>query len=95
MSRKMFMIRTFEGLDLKIYDFNGHRNICGQRVYEARTRNRLTQFDLAARLQTEGVNIERDSISKVESGKRFVADYEVVVLARVLNVSVLWLLGLE
>ena len=80
---------------MKIYDFYGSRNICGQRVYEARTRQHLTQFDLAARLQTEGVNIERDSISKIESGIRFVADYEVVVLSKVLKVSVLWLLGIE
>lgn len=80
---------------MKIYDFNGNHNICGMRILEARRKNRLTQFDLAARLQTEGVNIERDSVSKIESGKRFVADYEVLVLAKVLNVSVLWLLGAE
>lgn len=80
---------------MKIYDYNGKKNICGQRVYEARTQKRMTQSDLAARLQTEGVVIERDSISKLESGRRFVADYEVVVLAKVLGVSVLWLLGIE
>lgn len=80
---------------MKIYDYNGKKNICGQRVYEARTRAHITQFDLAAKLQVSGVNIERDSISKIESGKRFVADYEVVALAKILNVSVLWLLGIE
>ena len=80
---------------MKIFDYNGSRNICGQRVLEARRNNCMTQFDLAARLQIEGVNIERDSISKLESGKRFVADYELLTLAKVLNVSVLWLLGLE
>lgn len=55
----------------------------------------MTQSELAARLQTEGVVIERDSISKIESGRRFVADYEVVVLAKVLGVSALWLLKQE
>lgn len=80
---------------MKIYDYNGKKNICGQRVYEARTRAHITQFDLAAKLQVSGVNIERDSISKIESCKRFVADYEVVALAKILNVSVLWLLGIE
>ena len=80
---------------MKIFDYNGSRNICGQRVLEARRHNCMTLFDLAARLQIEGVNIERDSISKLESGKRFVADYELLTLAKVLNVSVLWLLGLE
>lgn len=80
---------------MKIYDYNGSRNICGQKVYEARARKRMTQAELAAKLQTQGVNIERDSISKLESGKRFVADYEIVVLAKVLDVSVQWLLGIE
>ena len=64
-------------------------------MYQARVNKRMTQFDLAARLQVEGVNIERDSISKIESGRRFVADYEVVVLAKALGVSVLWLLVQE
>lgn len=80
---------------MKIYDYNGKKNICGQRVYEARARKHMTQSELAAKLQTQGVNIERDSISKLESGNRFVADYEVAVLAKVLDVSALWLLDIE
>lgn len=91
----MCVISTIGALHLKIFDYNGSRNICGRRVLEARRRNSITQFDLAARLQTEGINIERDSISKIESGKRFVADYELLTLAKVLNVSVLWLLDIE
>ena len=35
---------------MKIYDFEGKKNICGDRVHEARCRHRLTQSDLAARL---------------------------------------------
>ena len=55
----------------------------------------LSQTDLAARLQVAGVIIERDSVSRLESGTRFVADYEVVALATILKVSVGWLLGME
>lgn len=80
---------------LKIYDFDGKKNICGERVHEARCKMRLTQSDLAARLQIEGIIIERDSISRIEIGTRFVADYEIRVLAKILNVSVNWLLGIE
>ena len=54
---------------------------------------RMTQAELAARLQTPGVIIERDSVSKIESGRRFVTDYEIVILAKALGVPVLWLLG--
>ena len=80
---------------MKIYDFNGKKNICGDRVKEVRKRFGITQTELAARLQTEGVNIERDSVSRIEIGTRFVADYELVVLCKILNVSSDYLLGME
>lgn len=80
---------------MKIYDYNGKKNICGDRVHEARCRLRLTQNDLAAQLQVNGINIERDSISRIEIGTRFVADYELRELAKLLKVSVAWLLGEE
>ena len=78
---------------MKIYDYNGKKNLCGNRIREARLRQRLSQYDLAARLQTQGILIEQDSISRIEIGTRFVADYEVKVLAKVLNVPLEWLLG--
>lgn len=79
---------------MKIYDYNGKKNICGGRVHEARCRLRLTQSDLAARLQIIGIIMERDSISRIEIGTRFVADYELRELAKILGVTVNWLLGL-
>ena len=79
---------------MKIYDYNGKKNISGDRIREARQKQRLSQTDLAARMQIRGVIIERDSISRIEIGTRFVADYELLIFARVLNVSVEWLLGL-
>ena len=80
---------------MKIYDYNGKKNCCGDRVREARQKLRLSQSDLAARLLIAGVIIERDSISRIEIGTRFVADYEVAALARALKVSVEWLLEIE
>ena len=80
---------------MKIYDFNGNKNICGKRIKEARKRLKLTQEALAARLQVEGVNVERDSISRIEIGTRFVADFELVVLCKVLGVTPAYLLGME
>ena len=78
---------------MKIYDFEGKKNVCGERVREARNKKRLSQSDLAAQLQVKGIIIERDSISRIEIGTRFVADYELMVLADVLDVPVEWLLG--
>lgn len=80
---------------MKIYDYNGRKNLCGDRIREARLRMRLSQSDLAARMQVEGIVIERDSISRVEIGTRFVPDYELPLFAKVLRVSVDWLLEME
>ncbi len=79
---------------MKIYDFNGSKNICGKRIKEARKGQGLSQEMLAAKLQVAGINIERDSISRIEIGTRFVADYELLTLCRILNVSPEYLLGL-
>ena len=58
-------------------------------------RNKITQADLAARLQVAGVIMERDSVSRIEIGTRFVTDYELSVFSDVLGVSVEWLLMRE
>ena len=80
---------------MKIYDFNGSKNICGKRIKEARKSLKLSQEMLAAKLQVEGINIERDSISRIEIGTRFVADYELLVLCKILNVTPEYLLGMN
>ena len=80
---------------MKIYDFDGRKNISGERIREARIKARLSQGELAARIQLEGIVIERDSISRIEIGTRFIPDYEIPAFARALGVSALWLLGIE
>ncbi len=80
---------------MKIYDFNGKKNICGERVHQARVTKRMSQSALATQLQLNGIIIERDSVSRIEIGTRFVPDYEIPVLAKILDVSIEWLLGIE
>ena len=84
-----------KGGNMKIYDYNGRKNLCGPRVREARTRLHMTQGDLAVQLQLSGIVIERDCVSRIEIGTRFVADYELRALAQILKVSVPWLLEME
>lgn len=79
---------------MKIYDYNGKKNISGDRIREARQKLRLSQVDLAARMQVEGIMIERDSVSRIEIGTRFIPNYEIPLFAKVLHVSSDWLLGL-
>lgn len=78
---------------MKIYNYHGKKNVCGDRVRMARLQKRLTQEDLAAKLQIEGVIMERDSVSRIEIGTRFVTDYELMILSNVLDVSMQWLVG--
>lgn len=71
------------------------RNLVGERVKRARNRvrPRITQADLAAKLQLDHWDIDRAGVGKIEIGIRQVTDIEVVKLARALNVSASWLLG--
>ena len=78
---------------MKIYDFNGEKNISGERIRMARVIKHLSQSDLAARMQLKGVILERNAVSRIETRERFVTDYELMVFAEVLDVSVEWLLG--
>ena len=63
-------------------------NICGQDVRKLRKQKKMSQDQLAAKLQTEGLGVNQNSISRIEAGKRVVADYELKALAHVLGVAV-------
>lgn len=69
-------------------------NIVGERVKQARLRRNppLTQDQLSGQLAKLGVSIDRAGISKIEIGTRYVLDFEVKALARVLEVPAAWLL---
>lgn len=54
---------------------------------------RLSQDVLAAKMQVYGVGLGREAISRIETGDRFVTDYELAIFARVLGVSLVWLTG--
>ena len=71
------------------------RNIIGERVKLAREKTipPITQKDLTARLQLEGLQIERVTISKIETGYREVTDVEIVAIAKSLGVTISWLFG--
>ena len=80
---------------MKKFQFEGKGNISGDRVRELRLRARLPQSALAAKMTTEGVIMEQDAISRIESGSRLVTDYELLVLTRIFAVSADWLIGSE
>ena len=73
---------------MKIYWHNGKKNIIGGNVRQLRRNAKLTQEQLAARLQVAGYEFDRLTIVRIEAGNRFIADYEVKALATVLNVNI-------
>lgn len=77
---------------MKINTPSTKKNIIGERLKTYRKQNKITQEDLAARLQIKGLTLDRTAISKIERGERLVADYEVIALAKSLKVDVKWLL---
>ena len=78
---------------MRIYSYDGKANVSGDRIHQARTAQRLSQDALAAKMQVAGVGIGREAISRIETGDRFVTDYELVIFARVLGVTIEWLTG--
>ena len=73
----------------------GSRNIIGARVTEARLQRGMQQNELLARLQLSGIEISAPALSLLEGQKRPVFDFELVALAKALDVSIYWLLSME
>jgi transcriptional regulator with XRE-family HTH domain len=63
-------------------------NIIGQKVKIARLMRKMSQKQLADKLETTAVYICRGSISRIESGERTVTDIEIEGLAKVLEVPI-------
>lgn len=66
---------------------NGHNNICGRSIAALRKATGLSQNQLAGLLQLHGLDVDKNAIQRIEAGKRFVTDIELVYLADVLKVS--------
>ena len=73
----------------------GNRNMVGAQVTIARQRLGMTQVELLAQLQVNGIDISIPALSLLEGQKRPVSDFELCALSDVLGVSVDWLLGRE
>ncbi|GGH55028.1 hypothetical protein GCM10008014_24280 [Paenibacillus silvae] len=71
----------------------GDKNIIGSRVVAIRKSKGIKQREFLARLQTLGLDISQTSLSRLEGQYRLVQDYEVVVIAKALEISVGYLLG--
>ncbi|MBQ7637959.1 MAG: helix-turn-helix transcriptional regulator [Clostridia bacterium] len=66
---------------------NGNNNICGTIIAKKRKQLGLSQRELADNLQLLGMDIDKNAIQRIEAGKRFVTDIEIVYLSKGLGLS--------
>ncbi|TEB16218.1 hypothetical protein Psfp_01445 [Pelotomaculum sp. FP] len=71
----------------------GNKNMIGVKVVALRKARNIKQKDFLAKLQTVGLDISATSLSRLEGQYRLVQDYEIVAIAKALDISVEELLG--
>lgn len=74
---------------------NGENNLCGRKVAEYRKKMGKSQRQLADALQLLGLDVDKNAVQRIEAGKRFVTDIEIVYLSNALKVTVNQLLSLD
>ena len=67
-------------------DANG-KNLIGERLKELRGKFNYSQRDLARELQLIGMDMDKNVITRIETNKRYVTDFELQALKRIFNVS--------
>ena len=73
----MFINKTKDGLN----------NVCGRNIAEFRMDLKISQRELADRMQLVGIDVDKNAIQRIECGKRFVTDIEIIAFTKVFNVS--------
>jgi len=63
------------------------RNLVGPQIRRLRFQQELTQPMLAARCRRWGWDLSRETLAKIETQLRWVADFELICLAKALRVE--------
>lgn len=73
----MFINKTNDGLN----------NVCGKNIAQFRMALKISQRQLADKMQLFGIDIDKNAIQRIECGKRFVTDIEIIAFAKVFNIT--------
>ena len=73
----MFINKTKDGLN----------NLCGKNIAKYRKSVKISQRQLAEQMQVFGLDLDKIAIQRIEAGKRFVTDIELVAFSNVLKMS--------
>ncbi len=74
---------------------SGAKNLISARLIELRQQQKLSQRDLAHKLQLAGYDMDKNVITRIETNKRYVTDIELKALSEVLGVSYAFLIDGE
>ena len=66
---------------------DGLNNICGKKISIMRKELNISQRVLADKLQLSGLDVDKNAIQRIECGKRFVTDIELVAFSKIFNVA--------
>ena len=67
--------------------FDGKNNICGKNISILRSNLKISQRELADRMQLVGIDIDKNAIQRIECGKRFVTDIELIAFSKIFQIS--------
>ena len=67
---------------------SGKKNLISKNLIKARLNKGLSQRGLARELQLAGYDMEKNVITRIETGQRYVTDIELTALSKVLNVRI-------
>jgi len=67
---------------------DGTLNLCKNNIVKLRKAKNLSQRALADQLQLAGIDLNKNAIQQIESGKRFVTDIELRAIANFFNVAI-------
>ena len=62
----------------------GRNNLCGENIRRLRLefQTKLSQKGLADRMQLNGIDVDKNAIQRIECGKRFVTDIELLAFSK-------------
>lgn len=73
----MFINKTADNLN----------NLCGKNIAKQRLLLKISQRELADRMQLVGIDLDKNAIQRIECGKRFITDIEILAFTKVFNIS--------
>lgn len=66
---------------------DGLNNVCGKNVAILRKNMKISQRILAEKLQLIGIDVDKNAIQRIECGKRFVTDIELIAIAKIFDIT--------